>query len=111
MTEHTQTPWMWAWRYDETAPASIFSMVREGHAYAVAMCPRYQKPEQWVADAKFVLKAVNSHDALVEALLRAREAVNAIVLSTHSISFDADLRAIDMALEGCGHAVGSAPKP
>jgi hypothetical protein len=61
---HTQTPWMWAWRNDESAPASIFSMVREGHAYAVAMCPRYQKPEQWVADAKFILEAINNHENL-----------------------------------------------
>ena len=37
-------------------------------------------------------------EPLVEALRRSREAVNAVVLSTHSVSFDADLRAIDAAL-------------
>lgn len=36
---------------------------------------------------------------MLTALRRAREAVNAIMLSTHSISFDADLRAIDTAIE------------
>lgn len=60
----TERPWMWAWRDDEDAPASIFSMVREGHAYAVAMCPRYQKPARWVADAVLIVEAVNSYDAL-----------------------------------------------
>lgn len=38
-------------------------------------------------------------EPLVEALRRSREAVNAVVLSTHSVSFDADLRAIDAALQ------------
>lgn len=37
-------------------------------------------------------------DALQKVLERAREAVNAIVLSTHSVSFKADLDAIDAAL-------------
>lgn len=68
MSDHTPTPWMWAWRDDEDAPASIFSMKREGHAYAVAMCPRYQTPDKWVEDAKFILSAVNNHDALLMAL-------------------------------------------
>ena len=35
---------------------------------------------------------------LLAALKRAREAVNAIVLSTHSVSFEADLRIIDAAI-------------
>jgi hypothetical protein len=61
---HTPTPWMWAWRDDEDAPASIYSMIRDGHAYAVAMCPKYQKREQWVADAKFIIEACNNYSAL-----------------------------------------------
>lgn len=66
--DHTPTPWMWAWRDDETAPASIFSMVKEGHAYAVAMCPRYQTPERWVEDAKLIVRSVNAVPALIKAL-------------------------------------------
>ena len=46
-------------------------------------------------------------EQMAEALRRSREAVNAVVLSTHSVSFDADLRAIDTALSTYAAAVGS----
>lgn len=45
-------------------------------------------------------------EQMAEALRRSREAVNAVVLSTHSVSFDADLRAIDTALSTYAAAVG-----
>lgn len=46
------------------------------------------------ADARLIAAAPE----LLAALKRAREAVNAIVLSTHSVSFTADLKAIEAAI-------------
>lgn len=75
MVEHTPTPWMWAWRDDDLAPASILARV-DGSGLAIAMCPRYQTAEQWVEDAKLIVLAVNSHKALVEALKAVVDQVN-----------------------------------
>ena len=73
----TPGPWMWNWRPgDESAPASIFAMPRKGHAYAIAMCPRYQTKERWAADAALIVRAVKSHDELLAALHAAREYID-----------------------------------
>jgi hypothetical protein len=56
MIEHTPAPWKWHWRND-IAAGSVFSEPHEGHAYAVAMCPRYQSREQWAADASLIAAA------------------------------------------------------
>lgn len=50
--------------------------------------------ENRLANARLIAAAPE----MLAALERAREAVSAIVLSTHSVSFDADLRAIDAAI-------------
>ncbi len=47
-----------------------------------------------------IVESQTTSDILLKVLERAREVVNAVVLSTHSVSFDADLRAIDEALAG-----------
>ncbi len=69
MAEHTPTPWKWHQESKEQEhTGSIYSMVREGHAYAVAMMPRYQTRDRWAEDAAFIVKAVNNHEALMKAL-------------------------------------------
>lgn len=58
MGKHTLGPWHWHWRYEDgVANGSVYAMPREGHAYAVAMCPRYQTREQWEADAALIAAA------------------------------------------------------
>jgi len=55
--EATPGEWKWAWRKDdEYTPGSVFSEVNRGHAYAVAMCPRYGK-STFAKDAPFIAAA------------------------------------------------------
>jgi len=57
-TKWTPAPWRWHWRSeDEATPGSVFAEPHEGHAYAVAMMPRYQTKEQWEADARLIAAA------------------------------------------------------
>lgn len=63
MTGHTPGPWLWHWRDDEDAPGSVFAMPRPGHAYAVAMCPRYGK-DSWEQDARLIAAAPELLEAL-----------------------------------------------
>lgn len=66
MTDHTPTPWTWhAKSIDQAHNGSIFHMKMPGHAYAIAMQPRYVDDKQFATDADFIVKAVNDHDALV----------------------------------------------
>lgn len=61
MTDHTPTPW----HSDDTA---IFA--ENG---VLARIPNHpENGKNWMADAAFICKAVNNHDALVKALLLAR---------------------------------------
>jgi hypothetical protein len=55
-----RTPGQWKWSLrarDDDAPGSVYAERFEGHAYAVAMCPRYAKKEQFTADADFIAHA------------------------------------------------------
>lgn len=54
----TQGLWKWHWRFENgEANGSVYAEPREGHAYAVAICPRYQTKEQWEADAPVIAAA------------------------------------------------------
>lgn len=69
MTLHTQTPWKWhtEFKSDERI-GSVFAEPREGHAYAIAMQPKYQTKEQWDADAALIVRSVNTLPALAKAM-------------------------------------------
>lgn len=72
MAEHKQTPWSWhAKSNDQAHNGSIYRMERHGHAYAIAMQPRYVDDAEFAANAAFIVKAVNNHEALVERLKEA----------------------------------------
>lgn len=81
MAKHTPTEGPWKvrrWSMDrdtKESSGSIYAEPRPGHAYAVAMCPRYQKEDQWNADAAFIVKACNAHEALVAENARLRKAL------------------------------------
>ncbi len=67
MTQPSETPWTWhPTSIDQAHTGSVYRMERPGHAYAIAMQPRYVSNEQWAADAALIVKAVNSHDCLVD---------------------------------------------
>lgn len=75
-TKHTLGPWRWYWRIENDEPnCGVFAEPREGHAYSVARCPRYQTPEQWKADAQLIaaapemLEALRKADALLATVL------------------------------------------
>lgn len=71
----TQGPWRWHWRRDDSHwPGSIFAEPRTGHAYAVAMCPRYGK-ESFEADAEFIAHARQDIPDLIAELRKAWEEI------------------------------------
>lgn len=71
MAEHKQTPWSWHAKSDDQAHnGSIYRMERPGHAYAIAMQPRYVDDAEFAANAAFIVTAVNNHEALVTELRR-----------------------------------------
>lgn len=69
MNNHTPTPWKW---HPKDEPndrnGSVYSEQMQGHAYAVAMQPKYAGNVQWSEDAALIVRAVNSYHALMEAL-------------------------------------------
>jgi len=61
----TKGPWKWHWRHEDgLASGSVYSELRAGLAYAVAICPKYQTREQWEADAPILSAAPEMYDAL-----------------------------------------------
>ncbi len=69
MVDHTELPWKWHSRVEEDLQTgSVYAEPRRGHAYSVAVAPKYQETERWKADATLIVKAVNNHEALVKAL-------------------------------------------
>jgi hypothetical protein len=63
--EPTRGDWKWHHRHgDHDIPGTVFSELHPGHAYAVAVCPRYQTPEQWAADAPLLAAAKVLREAL-----------------------------------------------
>jgi hypothetical protein len=77
--EATKGEWRWAWREDdELAPGSVYAVPREGHAYAVVMCPRYGT-ESFAKDAAHIA-AFNPQVAIK--LIAAVRAANQLVSET-----------------------------
>lgn len=71
-SEHTAGPWKWHWRSEGgLSTGSVYAEPRTGHAYAVAICPQYQKRSQWEADARLISAAPD----LLAALREARETI------------------------------------
>ena len=69
MTDITPLPWTWhPQSKDQAHTGSVYCLRRPGHAYAVAMQPRYQTDESWNADAAYIVLAANHRHKLVEAL-------------------------------------------
>jgi hypothetical protein len=70
MTESTAaTPWKWDWRQiDGENDCGIYRIERPGQAISVCRAPRYVTRKQWEETATKIVRAVNSFDALVEAL-------------------------------------------
>lgn len=63
--------WQSYWRCDEEghADCGIFYEPTKGHAYALLRAPKYITHEEWDEIREHVVRACNSHEALV-ALLR-----------------------------------------
>ena len=85
MTGHTKGPW--DFEADETSSGMTFSVYDE-HGLRLTEPYIDEDASRLIAAAPYLLAALE----------RAREAVNAIVVSTRSVSFTADLRAIDAAI-------------
>jgi len=60
MTAHSPLPWTWHPKSDDQEHnGSVYRLERPGHAYAIAMQPRYVDDEQWKADAALIVRSVN----------------------------------------------------
>lgn len=99
-TEHTPTPWAAVHGVldddDEGHPRSFVRPVKsEGYQIAQTVGPNGP------ANAAFIVKAVNAHDALLKALKTARDALMEAVAPT-GIGFDCELREIDRVLDLAG---------
>jgi hypothetical protein len=80
MAEHKQTPWSWHAKSDDQAHnGSIYRMERPGHAYAIAMQPRYVDDAEFAANAAFIVKAVNNHEALTADLAKAVDLLDGLL--------------------------------
>ena len=54
----TEGKWHFFWRHENgEADCGIFAEPHPGHAIAVARCPRYEKQEQWEANATLMCAA------------------------------------------------------
>lgn len=54
----TEGKWHFFWRHENgEADCGIFAEPHPGHAIAVARCPRYEKREQWEANAALICAA------------------------------------------------------
>jgi hypothetical protein len=74
MNDRTAGPWKWHSRVEDLygdgpiQSGSIFAEPIKGHAYSVAVAPKYQTEEQWRADAAAIVLWENNFDDLVKAL-------------------------------------------
>ena len=55
-------PWQWYWHRNtdkdpSEAECGVFVEKRPGHAYSVCRAPRYEKKEQWEANARLIAAA------------------------------------------------------
>ena len=75
--EHTKTPWK-VGEYNEDYEEINILCVSDGYTYHAANVPVFQgaPSDEQKANAAFIVKACNCHDALVEALDMALTAIN-----------------------------------
>lgn len=67
--KHALFPWQWDWKEENgESDCGIFYEKFPGHAYAIVHCPRYEKREQWEANASFIIRACSNHYELLGAL-------------------------------------------
>lgn len=110
-TEHTPTPWKY--EYVDRNRAVISAPKGANHVYCLfgefVGPPDFEKQTQLVtctishqeaeANAAFIVRAVNSHAALVEALEAAQDELSAIVDGNPNMVDDSTLDKISAALE------------
>lgn len=65
--KHTPLPWKWHKDYPDHS-GTIYAEPKEGHAYAIAIKPRYETTERWKSNAALIVRSVNAVPALVKAL-------------------------------------------
>jgi hypothetical protein len=65
MNKHTSEPWQWYWRQEDgEANCGVLYEERPGMAHSVCRAPRYEKEEQWEANAARIVACVNAMEGL-----------------------------------------------
>ena len=66
--KHTLTPWKWYWKINDRleADCGVFSESITGQAVSVCRAPRYEKEEQWEANARLIVQAPGLLEACKE---------------------------------------------
>lgn len=56
---HTPRPWKWYWKINDglEADCGIYSEYTYGQAVSICRAPRYEKEEQWEANARLIASA------------------------------------------------------
>lgn len=89
---HTAGPWKWHPKStDQEHNGAIYSEIYEGHAYAVAMQPRYVSYEQWAANARLIAAAPDLLAALE--LLLAAKGSKTLYMDAHWLAANAAVAA------------------
>lgn len=97
--EHSPLPWSWhATSKDQAHTGSIYHLKRPGHAYAIAMQPRYVENDQFSADAAFIVEAVNNH-ARLKARVIALEQVISEEMYPENCDDDANRMLLESAID------------
>jgi hypothetical protein len=81
MSKHSPTPWS-----IEKCDDGITYAIRSATGVVAMDAPDDQDPPI-VEDAEFIVRAVNAHDALVEAIVVAEDALRGIVDAHHDIQW------------------------
>jgi hypothetical protein len=74
MSDRTQGPWKWHSRIEDLdgrgplQTGSIYAEPTKGHAYSVAVAPKYQTEQRWKADAAAIVLWENHFDELVKTM-------------------------------------------
>ncbi len=57
--EYTPGPWKWGWKIDDRleADCGVHSEHTRGQAVSICRAPRYEKEEQWKANARLICGA------------------------------------------------------
>jgi hypothetical protein len=92
MNKHTSEPWQWYWRQEDgEANCGVLYEERPGMAHSVCRAPRYEKEEQWEANAARIVACVNAMEGLTnEQVAELRASRDELLSALHALEVAAN---------------------